>query len=182
MNTIVGGQIASPPFKMPPINNHAQFGPPMHAGVVRHAKRATFATILFICFHLSIISRPSKRLSLCIWGRLWLKIWAAYGCEFGGAQRQQPPCTLGWYADFTRAVPMSSSPIFLSLLWLAVCLRPLGGRAPRLFGAAYGKKTKTGATPPIVPLFDLRSRGVAPVPSIPAGRLLGALPGARTSP
>ena len=181
MNTSAGGQIASLPSRTPPIDTRANIGPPLHAGVVRRAKRATLATILFICFHLSVISRPLKRLFLCVWGRLWLKIRAAYGCEFGRAQRHQPPCTLGWYADFTRGVSMLSSPILFSLLWLAVCLRPLWGRAPRLFGAAYGKKTRTGATPPIVPLFALRSRGgVAPVPSIPAGRPLGALPGART--
>ena len=170
MNISVGGQIALPPSRIPPINNRARSGPPMHARVVRRPKRDTSTTILFMCFRFSVTSRPPKRLFLCFWGRLWLRIWAAYGCEFGRAQRHQRPCTLGWYADFNRDLSTVFSPISFSLLWLSVCRRPLWGRAPRLFGAAYGKKTRTGATPSIVPLFDLRSMGSLPTSLIPAGR------------
>ena len=93
-----------------------------------------------------------------------------------------PQVSLGYIAEIDGPVSLLIFPISLSPLWLTGTWRPSWGRGPALFGAIYGKKTSTGATPLKTRL--LRARGgfsgdagfpasgeVAPVPSIPAGRV-----------
>ena len=48
---------------------------------------------------------------------------------------------------YVLSVTVTASCISLSRLWLWFRLRPPRGRGPAFFGAAYSKKTSTGATP-----------------------------------
>jgi len=182
MNINARGQIVSPPLKTTARKRQARFDCPSIAGVYRSSFRYTPAPFLLLLLDLAFRSRPRQRVIPRFLGPSTVDNRGHLRERFQAGARHRGRLSLEHIAQMPGAVSRPDFSISLPFLWLAFRRRPVWGRGPAFSGGRLRQKDKHGSDPVDRASLCPPVNRVAPVPSIPAGRLSGALQGARNSP